>query len=352
MIGNVRSVRWRPGFLVAGAVAGAAAPSTALAASSEPIHLQYDAANTCPSGADFLDLVHADGGKLTEPRSTEDSRAVSVSIEGSGPFRGRLHVRAPDGAEADRRIEGETCDEVARALAIMLVLAVDMQAPPPPASESPPRVAPTPRDDPEAPTVLLVRPLERWRVGLSASGTIGTGASPGPDPAVAAYVEVAYDGAGALSPSFRVGAETGATWTINEEAQSSPAPLSGLSTGPEATLQHKLARLDACPVRWIAAQPWDADYLSAQPCARVEAGTLDVRSNIGSGNETKRLWLAAGATLRVRWMLFHGAFFEAEGGVLFPLLRDRFFLERPSTDVFVVPAAGGMAGIGFGMFVL
>jgi hypothetical protein len=48
-------------------------------------------------------------------------------------------------------------------------------------------------------------------------------------------------------------------------------------------------------------------------------------------------------------MFGHGAFFEAEGGATFPLRRERFYLE-PSTDVFVVPVMGGVAGIGVGMF--
>jgi hypothetical protein len=80
-------------------------------------------------------------------------------------------------------------------------------------------------------------------------------------------------------------------------------------------------------------------------------GTLDVRSGGDNGSDSRHLWLAAGATLRVRWMLGYAAFFEGEGGVLIPIARERFFAE-PSNDIFVVPAAAGTAGLDVGVFFL
>jgi hypothetical protein len=59
------------------------------------------------------------------------------------------------------------------------------------------------------------------------------------------------------------------------------------------------------------------------------------------------LWLSAGAIGRIGVRVIGPIFLEAEGGAVFPLVRDRFFVE-PDETIHRAPAAAwsGAAGLG------
>ena len=112
--------------------------------------------------------------------------------------------------------------------------------------------------------------------------------------------------------------------------------------------------MDACPWRAMLSRPWSDDAFTLQACARTDVGRLDVETpNLGipgtRTGEAKRLWLSPAALLRVRWTSPR-FFVEVEGGVAFPLLRERFFLQ--DALVFEVPPVAETTGFGLGWFFL
>jgi hypothetical protein len=353
---GMRSALTRSSLLMAlTGTAGLLSPIPASAAEPERLHLSYNVPAECPSEGDFLDMVARDGGLLVRAADDELARSFAVRVQVSGSVDGWLVVRGVDGSEAARAIAGGRCDDVVRSLAVLVALSVEPGAsssPVPSAPDASVEGAPTTLERPTAPDAVRPR---RLRGAISAEGTLGGGAAPGAVPAVAAYIELLRDAPGAFEPSVRLGGEISATWTTSVMGPDTFVPRSGLvlpgSTVGETTFQKLAARLDACPLRWLAARPWANDALSAQACARFEAGQLEAHARgFPNAKDARRLWAAAAPLLRLRW-IFPAVFFEVEGGVVFPFARERFFME-PSTLVFEVPAVTGTLGLGFGALFL
>jgi hypothetical protein len=281
-------------------------------------------------------MVARDGGALARARDGERVRTLAVTVTGTSPVTGRLVVTDASGTDAVRDIEGEHCEAVARALAVLVALSVE---PPLPADVDPvPPMVSAPVAEQPAPAPD-VRP-RRWRLGVSVGGTLSAEAAPGLVPGVAGYLELYREGPSPFSPSFRIGAETGATSTIARSIVDFGAP--------RITTEKTVGRVDACPFRWVAAQPWSQDELTVQTCARVDVGRLDAYS-IDYYTDAARPWAAVGALLRVRWV-FPRLFIEYEAGAMFPLTRERFQIS--STDLFVVPAVAATMSVGVGVFIL
>jgi hypothetical protein len=330
-------------FVAAIAVASIASTRPAHAANPERAHLRYDVPSGCPAEADFLDMVARDGGSLVRAGTDERARTFTIVLAGVSPVTGRLVVREEDGTEAVRAIAGDHCDEVARALAVLVALS----AHPTPAADGPvppmvtanlPKESPSPRPSDARPS--------RWRFGLSLAGTYSGEAGTRLVPGYAGFLELEYDRASVVSPSFRLGADIGSSWTNAKPAMATfgmpPLPTPDLAT------QKTVARLEGCPFRWVAAQPWATDALTAQTCARVDVGRLDAYSSTFS-TDSVRPWVAVGATLRARWA-FPRVFFEYEGGAMFPLIRERYY--ALTTELFAVPAAAFVMNFGIGGFIL
>jgi hypothetical protein len=173
----------------------------------------------------------------------------------------------------------------------------------------------------------------RWRVGAS----LELGGSAGPSPALGwtagFYAEVMHETPDLFAPSVRVGVER--SWGATDQLRIDK-------------VNKLVARVDACPWRLVATQPWSDDAFTAQLCARVDVGWVDASSSEGAPN-VRRAWVASGGLFRLRW-LFPKAFVEAEAGVDFPLTRYRFS-SSDGVD-FEVPRATGMVGFGYGLLFL
>jgi hypothetical protein len=152
------------------------------------------------------------------------------------------------------------------------------------------------------------------------------------EPSFAGYIEGFLNGRAPLSPSFRLGVAKDADWTLR-------------SAG--STVKRTVARFDGCPLRWIAAQPWADDMLTAQPCVRLDVGQLELQGDPPSTTGyLSRMWVSAAALLRVRWVL-RFVFFEAELGATFPVTPERFPVVP--TPYVVPPSVESVFAFGFGV---
>jgi hypothetical protein len=328
----------RPRFaLAACGVAFHALP--AKAAEPEPVRFSYEAAAGCPSQDEFLDTVARDGGLLGQAGTQAPARTFTVTLERGPALLGRLVVKGIDGREATRTIQGERCEDVARSLAVLVALSLEPRPEIPP----PPSASPTPVEAPglaDAPRAAAPPPVERWRLGLSAEGTLSGGASPGLLAGIALYAELAHDSPRVFAPALRLGFETTATGSADTPNGSAPI-----------TFSRQVARADACPFRFTARRAWASDAVSADACARLDAGVLGMSgARPPSARTAEYAWAAAGALLRFRWVA-PPVFFDLEVGAVVPLVRERFYVE-PGSVVFEVPPVAGVGGIGLGAYFL
>ena len=381
------------GLSVAGAIAALLlAEGVELAAAEgegEPIRLEYRAGAGCPAEAAFVDRIRARTARARFVRAGGRVRTFTVELEGGARPSGSVTVVNGPRTEGTRRLEADTCSDVADALALMVALALDPHAHP----------AETPLSGPSSSVASGAGPVGAPDLAPDASeveASVPEGSAPeppaadagavddaGPDsssssPASPSWIEpdvpatppapapprpplhffggidlaLASDvtptsplfaGApyvgwrstreGLLGPSFRASFLRAGTGTLTEP-------------GGAASFTWTVGRLDAC------AMLWPAGRLRLGGCARVEGGVLE-----GSGEQianalTQRsAWVALGALARVEWSLLGPLFLDAEGGPTFRITADRFYF-LPGTTVYDVPVVGFSSEAGLGVHFL
>jgi hypothetical protein len=72
-------------------------------------------------------------------------------------------------------------------------------------------------------------------------------------------------------------------------------------------------------------------------------------SNIALPSDATRLWIDVGLIGRVRWAPVQPVFIGLEGGLAFPLTRDRFHFAVPDVTAHQAPAMGAMCAIDAGV---
>jgi hypothetical protein len=330
-------------------------------------------------------MIAKDGARVT-PSEDASRRSVDVALSGAGPFAGQLRIQTVGGGEAARIVAGQRCAGVARAVALLVAIAlqdapseqldVSSVTPPEPISPDPaesttaatadseaaappeyshdPWPPPLPEPPPEPPadasrdspsTALSQR--RGWHLALSAAGGLSSEEGPLLRPNVVAYVEAFLNRAGSLSPSLRLGIEKDPDW--NQPTTGTLQEPNGVTQyyAVNDTVRKTAARVDVCPLRWIAKQPWADDMLTAQPCARIDVGEIDVVPSVGSAESHP--WASTGLLLRTRWVL-STAFLEAEGGVMFPLVTGAY--PGGFGPVAITSAPAATLGIGGGFLAL
>jgi hypothetical protein len=330
-------------------------------ATGTPVHISYTVPLGCPGEAAFLDMVASDGTAIAPAPADEPAQSFEITVEGATPMTGRLRLRGVDGEASERMITGPHCDEVIRSLAVIVALAVPPATAPivskptnsgteaateggpsaalsPESEASAPSPAPWPAPaEPEGGPDEARRRAERLRPRWRAAVSVETGGGAGPLPilgwTLGFYGEAMRETPDVFAPSLRIGVER----TL----------FSTRSQGFDH-LEKMVARVEACPWRGMASQPWSDDAFSAQLCARFDVGWVDAAASPGAP-DVRQVWAATGALLRIRW-LFPDWFLEAEGGIDLPITRYRF----SSGDGFdlEMPQVVGMFGIGGGALFL
>lgn len=263
-------------------------PSGSAGAQEDVYALEYRAEELCPSGEVFRREVGARSQKLRFGRSRRAVR-IEVSSDSSGYYGARVEL--PSGKV--RRVQARQCDDVVRAAAFIVVVALEGKVPERPAGQE--QASPSEPDSKQRPPPVL---------SLGALGGFSGARAPTWMPTLGGFFRVESErGLLALRPGLRV---------LLGQSQTSLAIGNG-------TFTFLGANLDACP-----AGPGPSFF-----CAGLEGGVLDVKTSeeLSSGDEL-RSWLAAKAGVGLRLVFGDAWLTELEAGMLVPLTRDRFLIQR------------------------
>jgi hypothetical protein len=168
----------------------------------------------------------------------------------------------------------------------------------------------------------------RWKLGVSLE--VLSGVFTDPTVAVRPFVELNREGSSRFGYALRLSA----------------AHFRSKVVRPEGTGEFALdsARFEGCPAHFRAADPL---WFSA--CLLVDGGRLQARgADVTPRQSVTRGWFAAGGSARVEVRLFEILALEASGELFFPVVRDRFFVDRDAT-VHRTPAVGGGGALGVGV---
>ena len=201
-------------------------------------------------------------------------------------------------------------------------------AAPPPAPSPPPPPAPPPAEVLKAPGPRKSPWSFGAGVGASATGAV----SPEPLLAVRAFLETRLDGSGAWAPALRLGFEH------------APGATFGAPQGTSATFDWTVGTLEFCPVRAVLGS------VALLPCSRFAAGALHGRGvQIAQPSESTKLWLDVGVLGEARWVPKRPLFVELYGGLIVPLVHDRFHFDAPDITIHQAPDLGATGGADVGL---
>jgi len=264
-----------------GAVAGGTAlflSGSDVAAAPGAPEFHYRAPQSCPSSLEFSELVSSRTRAWLTPTSPF---AVTVTIEPASEnasFLGEItFVRA--GRQTARSLSSPRCDELARALALIVAILIDPQASQEPsptagganAGAAPEGSAQPAAESPAAPPWWIVGPEVVLETGLASEPTFGE--------------------------RLFVGVGRGDTTLWLSSARLSFSRVFGHETSPESGLRAEVelqtARLDGCVARAVAGP------LAFEPCVFFEAGRLQALGLHRTGNVLRNEpWATAGMLLR------------------------------------------------------
>ena len=304
------------------AVVAWCSPLVARAEPGQERRIDYQAPPECPTVTDFTQrlLVRTSA----RPARADSTLVVRVTQRDHGArAHGELSVHYVDGSEATRVVDGDTCESVVDALALMSAMALDPAA-------IPAAAPPIPVPDDAAPSVPLDARVG-WHVAAGAGGGATFVLAPVAAPDVTAFVDVARGGTGLFAPALRIGFEYASSGTAGV-------------TGGRMQMSRSLGVVEACP---LAVR---AGALRLAPCARIEAGGVDASGvDVTPSRSALRPWVAPGLLGRVRYVLPPRFFVELSGGVVAPLVRDHFYFDPSDTTAFRPPVVSGFAGGALGI---
>jgi len=327
-------------------------PTTAMAqsAGAVSVRVDYRSADGCPSAAAFLERLMARSANLKPSLEGEGRPTLVVRVTRSGSSKrgagatvhGELTVRDADGNEAKRSVDGDTCESVVDAVALMSAMALDPVGALEARHEGDTAATIPPVVPPAEPTVpsneddtIVVDSRPGLHVAVGAGGNAAFGIAPVVAPTGDAFVELRWTTRGLWSPSLRAGFEY---------AAASDARESDVAGGIRLT--RSLATVDACPIAWSVGP------VRLTPCVHLEGGAVSAEGlGVTPTHSSVRPWLAGGADGRVRYSLGRRFFLELGGGLDLPFVRDQFYVE-PSTTVFKAPVVSGFLGAALGVTIL
>lgn len=312
------------------------------------VNVWYRSIEGCPSGAEFL-------ARLEARRVTAKIASVGDSIDfvvtlGTGPkgSTGLLERQTSEGVVAVRTVDGDTCEQVASAVALSLALAAEGQparpgatataAPaaspktPPPPEPFRPRRSPPREKPPEAPVEV---PRNEPQAGASSTGsevwigaqaTVITGLAPSALPGALLFAELRQ-----LTPfgsSLRVSAGAAST--------------SSAVGSDEFRLSVVGGRLEGCP----AALATSASRLVLTACAALDLGAVLTSGAGPVGLDESALWSALAAHARVAFRPLNRLSLEAQVGGLVPLTRYELGAAGEAGAFYRAASVGFAAAIG------
>jgi hypothetical protein len=313
-------------LIVLDSVTGGAASAVAQG-DAEPIRLAYHATEGCPDEAGFVTRVRARTARARLAWAGESARTFTVVVEAGPTPSGHVTVEGGDRTEGTRRVQADSCSDVADALALVVALAIDPRSSAPQAPPPPP-----------APTSSSPQATEQRSGGGSLSAgadfVVATGVAPNLPVAGSPYLGWRATGETLFEPSLRLALLRAGSGMF----------AVATATG-KAAFTWTVGRVDVCPI------VWPRGVVRVIECARFEAGALDTMGtwDVAMTKTTTRPWLAAGPVARAEWSFLRWAFIDAEVGILVRLLEDRFYFKPDNTTVYQVPPIGVTGGAGVGV---
>ncbi|MBX3260438.1 MAG: hypothetical protein KF782_12160 [Labilithrix sp.] len=328
----------------------------------EPVALSYEAepnaTSGCPSQAEFFATVRAHTSRWSAvPEGTQAERTFRVRVSGSGDeWLGTLVVANEAGPLAERHLVGPTCAGVARAMAIMVGVAIDLRAAgtndtKPIAGERPEE----PRADGRTEEAPADRPRdEAPRVGRKRSPT---GRPPSSGPAIA--LDVRLESTSAVIRGALPG--VGASMRLILPAPEEPGWMRGWKPSFALGLRQSLPKERALSggsvdFLWLAgnfrACPHEltiARIVEVAPCAEMNLGILrSSAQGFARARQASITWLDLGGSVWAAVYLSQKVFLSSTVLVTAPLFRRPFVLTS-GTVAASVPAVGLLGGIGVGV---
>ncbi|HEY5956205.1 MAG TPA: hypothetical protein VIV60_06620 [Polyangiaceae bacterium] len=329
-------------------------------AQTESIYLDYSASAGCASRAEFVAQAQARTAVARFSDSPGGGRQFRVTVgQMNGHAVGRVSVGRGTSVGSAREVYAQDCNEVVRALALIVALALD-----PDASLT---VESTPTANPNAPAPPAVFEMHENGVSQSAAARGSALLTPkgtfkGP-PITHVWLVRAQVQLNLRSPHvLAFGVHAGATvwpssptvpalaWALSLAAEDWPS-LHGIpsvrlsvqrstsaivhsSRGSSAKLASTAARLALCPLQLDLTT--DAALLL---CAGADMGRLTAAGYGGELSSTakrQRPWLAIVESARLRLGLGRDLYTDIEGGVSEPLWRDAFEFGDPGAPAVAI----------------
>lgn len=312
-------------------------------APEQPIRIQYSAPEGCPDSLSFFLRVRARTQRVRLAVPGELAVLVTVTIASESIHTvGTLEMPDEHGAPFVRRVEAESCDEVALALSLVLALAYDPDAtvsftgaPVAPVEvplPRPRRLSQYPVPPPEPETLPLASPF-----GLAAgvSAFLMSGLGPTLEPIFGPFIE------------YGIARDGGFTPRVSAALYVAPDRDVALPSGRTVTLQFFGARVTGCPV---SLELLFVRGLAVGPCLALDAGRI-----LGSGGESVDgshaggiFWLSGTLLAKLRWKIVDPLFVEVQGGGGVTFIHGGFALQGPRETVHTIPDGFGEAGFGVG----
>jgi len=250
------------------AVLVTAVATGAHAQSQEPVSILVQGSIPCTNESDFFARVHrrAPGARSGQPG--EPTRTFSIAVEGTAPsMHGRLAVVHLDGRSSTRDVDGESCEDVVDALALITAVDIDPDAvrASPNARPAETSVVPTASAiEPSPPPLVTPATGEKWHVSLGIEPSVTARVAPEPLYGLPFFVELASPSLSLLSPSFALGFER----TFNATTQDAAG---------DAVFDLVEGFFQACPLAYRSAR------MRVGPCLRFDAGLLQAAGKSGKG---------------------------------------------------------------------
>jgi hypothetical protein len=353
----LRQITVAPALVI---IATALVPSLALA-DPEPVRITYEAHGACPSERSFIEDVEARTALAHQPKGRETRQFIVIVQGEEGQSRGRLEIRDQLGSVVTREVVGESCAEVASALALITALAIDPQAstaaraplvaePATPSALTPSAPSPLPPARAAEPPASVFAPQAsgprlavdqpgrpatwRWSTGIQGLALLGLVPTPAFGGAV--FADLGPTGRWHVWPAFRLAVAYAATerWTA--------------ATGVGIRWQWAFARLEACPA---SLRPGER-YVDLSLCVAVDAGAITSRgASLSKPTTQTRPWVAPGLEVRASWGPPAGLFVDLGAELSRPVWRwiyryqDRNGVQQ---DICTTSALGAVVALGVG----
>jgi len=311
-------------------------------ARGEDVRLAWDAPPGCPERSRFEAEVRARTSAARFTDASDQVRRFEVDIARSGDrWVGALQIEGPDSASSRREFDGDACDEVVSALALLTALAIDPNASSAPADDlvlAPAEPQPLASAAPIPPPPVPARPVEPpsrrpatlpstpWHMAVGPEALLATRVGPQSMPALGLFAEVWQPRDRGLIHGYRVALS--AAWSSSDEAR----------------WQWYQARVRACPLR----TGWGS-VVAVRGCAGIDAGVVHGEGvSVAEPRTATRPWLGAGTEAGL--VIGDGPYFAGVGaGLVVPLTRYRYRFDRPTIELHETPPFGLTVGLEAGL---